>query len=307
MSTSIATISKTIKKRHPAVYESRLIKRNRRTRNEIETIKAEAYAVLQELQPATVRQTFYALTVRGIIPKTERGYQDVVRLLTQMRRAGNLPFDWLADNTRWMRKPRSYGGLQHLLDTTASTYRRSVWDNQGKYVEVWLEKDALAGVVFEVTAEFDVPLMVTRGYPSLTFLHSAAEAIAAQAKPTWIYYFGDLDPSGVDIPRKVEAGIREFAPDVDLHFVRMAVNHEQIKRLSLPTRPTKKTDSRAKGFDAESVELDAIPPDELRRMVRWCIEHHIDQAAVEVLRTAEQSEREYLERLAATLGDSQNE
>jgi hypothetical protein len=148
-----------------------------------------------------------------VIDKTEAAYKNLDRNLSLMRRAREIPFDWLADNTRWMRKPTSYESLADMLNEQTQFYRRTLWSNQADYVEIWLEKDALSGVLYTVTAEFDVPLMVTRGYPSLSFLHAAADAIANQGKPTHLYYFGDYDPSGVDITRAMEEGIREFAPE----------------------------------------------------------------------------------------------
>jgi hypothetical protein len=169
------------------------------------------------------------------------------------------------------------------------------------YVEIWLEKEALAGVLYEETQKWDVPLMVTRGYPSLSYLHSAAITIAAQeeqGKTTHLYYFGDYDPSGLDIPRKVEHDLREFAPDADLEFERVAVTLEQIEEFKLQTRPTKRTDSRARNFTGESVEVDAIPPASLREMVSDCITQHVDESAYQVLLQAERSEREVLMSLA---------
>jgi hypothetical protein len=169
----------------------------RRSKREIEAIKEAISQALMEDAPMTVRQVFYRLVGSGVIAKTEGEYKStVVRLLGEMRRNGEIEFDWIADNTRWMRKPRTYSSLESMLQRTAEAYRRSIWDNQECYVEIWLEKDALAGVLYEETGAWDVPLMVTRGYPSLSFLHSAAEMIAAQEKPTYLYYFGDYDPSG---------------------------------------------------------------------------------------------------------------
>ena len=79
----------------------------------------------------TVRQVFYQLVSRGVIAKTEGEHrQTVVRLLTAMRRAGEMPFGWIGDNTRWMRKPRTYSSMQDMLALTAQTYRRALWDNQ---------------------------------------------------------------------------------------------------------------------------------------------------------------------------------
>jgi hypothetical protein len=267
----------------------------------MQAIKDAIYDALMEDQPMTVRQVFYRLVSTGVIDKREGEYKStVVRLLGEMRRAGEIPFSWIADSTRWMRKPKSYSSLESMLKRTAEAYRRSVWDNQDCYVEIWLEKDALSGVLYQETSSWDVPLMVTRGYPSLSFLHTAAVEIAAQDKPTHLYYFGDYDPSGVDIPRKVESDLREFAPAAEIEFNRVAVTREQIESMKLTTRPTKRTDSRAKGFIGESVEVDAIPPKVLRGIVSDCITRHVDERAHEALRVAEQSERGTLLRLIGT-------
>jgi hypothetical protein len=121
---------------------------------------------------------FYQMVNRGVIDKTEQENKGTIcRLLAEMRRSGDMPYDWVADNTRWMRKPTSYSSLHSMLVHSQRLYRRDIWNNQDVYVEIWLEKEALAGVLCDVTEEWDVPLMVTRGYPSISFLHSAAESM----------------------------------------------------------------------------------------------------------------------------------
>lgn len=278
-------------------YQTSPIKR--RTKSDLAEIRAALYDTLEGDNPATVRQVFYRLVSVGIIDKTEAEYKNTVcRLLALMRREGALPFGWIADNTRWMRKPRTFSSVSDALKRTAELYRRALWDEQKVYVEVWLEKDALAGVLYPITSEWDVPLMVTRGYPSLSFLYEAAEQIGETEKRTFIYYLGDHDPSGVNIPKVVERDLREMAPDADMTFERLAVNLEQIRRLNLPTRPTKKSDSRAKNFKGESVEVDAIPPATLRSLVRAAIVKHINKRAFEVLRVVEENERGLLKVLA---------
>ena len=260
-------------------------------------------SVVKEFQPMTVRQVFYQLVTRGVIDKTEAEYKTTVcRLLVQMRRDGELPFHWIADNTRWQRKPRTYGSLQSMLDNCHQTYRRALWDDQNAYVEVWLEKEALAGVLVAVTEKWDVPLMVTRGYPSVSFLHSAGSAIAEEERPVFIYYFGDRDPSGVDIDRFVEKELRSHAPDCDLNFERIAVLPEQIELFGLQTRPTKKTDSRSRNFEGDSVEVDAIAPDQLRQLCADCITQHIDEDQYHRTQVVEQSERDTLRTLAFCYG-----
>lgn len=282
------------------VNGSRPIKRQRRSKTDMADIAEAIASALAVDRPMSVRQLFYRLVSQGAIGKSEAEYKStVIRLVGDMRRSGVIPFSWIADNTRWMRKPRTHSSLGEALRRTAATYRRAIWDEQNAYVEVWLEKDALAGVLYEITEPWDVPLMVTRGYASISYLHSAAETIREQGKPAFLYYFGDYDPSGLDITRAVEDGIREFAPDADITFSRVAVNPEQIASMGLETRPTKKSDSRSKNFEGESVEVDAIPPSTLRRMAEYEITQHIDSAAHDRLLEVEQAERETLERIAA--------
>jgi hypothetical protein len=280
-------------------YGTSPTRRLRRTREEMAEIRRGIFTVLSDDHPMTVRQVFYQLVSRGAIEKTEAAYKATVcRLLVEMRRASQIPFGWIADNTRWMRKPRTYSSVEDALRSTARFYRRAVWDELAVYTEVWLEKDALAGVLMEETEVWDVPLMVTRGYPSLTYLHEAAEQIEAQAKPTYLYYFGDYDPSGVDITRFVEKGLRELAPDAEISFERVAVTPEQIEAWSLPTRPTKTSDTRSRSFSGDSVEVDAIPPVDLRALVRDRIERHVDPSRLEHLATVEDEERKILEMFA---------
>ena len=286
---------------HDPGYQASPIKRKRRTKAEVAALDEAIYAVAQENQPATVRQIYYRLVSAGAIPKTENEYDNIGRRLGILRRARVLPFGWIADNTRWQRKPNTYSGLRQALIDTARFYRRTVWNNLPVYCEVWLEKDALAGVLYDVTAEYDVPLMVTRGYASLSYIYEAAEAIAARGKPTYIYYFGDHDPSGINIPIKVAEGLKEFAPEAEIHFQRVAVVPWQIEEWKLPTRPTKKSDSRSKTFKGESVEVDAIPPDTLRALARGCIEQHIPEGTMDTLEVAEESERDILLSFAKEL------
>jgi hypothetical protein len=267
----------------------------RRTKAAITSIKAAIVDTLSADHPQTVRQIFYALSVRGLVRKTQTEYKlTVVRLLTEMREAGTIPFEWIADNTRWMRKPTSFTSLDRALKASSEFYRRDLWAGMPVYVEVWCEKDALAGVLMEETKAYDVPLMVARGYSSITFLHSAAQEIKAKAKPAYIYYFGDLDPSGVDAARDIETKLRRYAPEAEIHFERPAVTREQVEQWNLPTRPTNTDDTRSKKFAGTSVELDAIPAAELRELVRSCIELHVDRRQLEILRIAEKSEREIL-------------
>jgi hypothetical protein len=279
------------------VYETSPIKRHRSTKAEIEERRAALLGIIEAGKPMTVRQVFYQATVRGLVEKAESGYAKVQTDLVLLRRAGELPYDWLADNTRWQRKPRTFNGVEQALQETAKFYRKNLWADADCYVEIWLEKDALAGVLWPVTSLYDVPLMVARGYASLSFIHTAAEYISRLDVPAYIYHLGDFDPSGVNAGEKIEETLREMAPDAEIYFERIAVTPEQNSAWDLPTRPTKTSDTRSKNFGSISVELDAIDPNILRGLVQETIEQHLPAEQFEVLKAAEESEREVLTRL----------
>ena len=281
------------------VYPASRIKHRRSTKAEVEQRREALYDIVAAMRPMTVRQVFYQATVRGIVEKAETGYAKVQTDLTLMRRAGELPYQWLADNTRWQRKPNTFDSVEEALQETARLYRKNLWADADSYVEIWLEKDALAGVVYPITSMYDVPLMVSRGYASLSFLHSAAECINNLFLPAYIYHLGDFDPSGVNAGEKIEETLKEMAPDAEIYFERLAVTEEQISAWNLPPRPTKTTDTRSKNFGSISVELDAIEPNTLRFIVRQAIELHLPKHQYQVLKAAEESERKLIKRLVA--------
>jgi hypothetical protein len=283
------------------LYQASPVKRHRSTKAQVEQRRESLFDIISEMQPMTVRQVFYQATVRGVVEKTEAGYTKVQTDLVVLRRAGELPYHWLADNTRWQRKPRTFIGVKQALEQTARFYRKNLWASANAYVEIWLEKDALAGVVFPVTSLYDVPLMIARGYASLSFLHTAAEHINDLVVPSYIYHLGDFDPSGVNAGEKIEETLCEMAPNAEIYFERVAVTPEQIEEWDLPTRPTKASDTRAKNFGDISVELDAIEPDTLRTIVRDAIELHLPAEQFDVLKAAEESERELITRLVGEI------
>lgn len=278
-------------------YLASPIKRTRATKAEVADRRIALWNIIWEMRPMTVRQVFYQATVRNLVEKTEGGYSKVQTDLSVMRRSGMLQYEWLVDNTRWQRKPQTFDSIEQALLDTARFYRKSLWSDANSYVEVWLEKDALSGVVLPITDMYDVPLMVARGYASLSFLHSAADYIGQLSVPTFIYHLGDYDPSGVNAGEKIEQTLRELAPSAEIHFQRLAVSPGQIAAWGLPSRPTKTSDSRSKGFGDISVELDAIAPQMLRDLVEEAINRHLPQEQLNILKIAEQSERHLLGNL----------
>jgi hypothetical protein len=251
----------------------------------------------------TVRQAFYMLEVAGIVEKTEAGYAKVQKQLVVMRREGLLDWDFIADGTRWQRKPATFNSVEDYLESVARAYRRDLWRDHDVRIEVWLEKDALADVIVDTTASWDVALMVSHGQSSVTFTHAAAEA-ARQAwersdTATYIYSLYDHDAGGDRACRAIESDLSEFAPGVPIYFERLAVTPAQIVQWNLPTRPPKASDPEAAKWGTKpAVELDAIDPNQLNQLVEAAILRHVDQRRWARLQAVEDDEREGLLSLA---------
>lgn len=286
--------------------------RSRRTKADIAAIRDAIHDVIEADPPMTVRQVFYQLVARNVIEKTEDEYHNVViRLMTDMRLDGQLPYYWVVDESRRVRVTQTFDSITDAIEHTARFYRRSALAQSPDYLEIWCEKDALAGALWDVTSDYDVPLMVSRGMPSLTFLHGSAVAIrraAEHGKQSHIYQFGDHDPSGVLIPKTIERRLNEMCRSLDCPppvVKRVALSEAQITRYRLPTRPTKRAgNSHAASFTGRSIELDALPPRILRDLVREAITRHISPAATLALREAEESEREMLRTWSPDTGDA---
>src|SRR6516165_8106415 len=283
----------------------------RRTKAEVEAIRSAIHDVLKADHPQTVRQVFYQLVARGVIEKSEKEYQGtVIRLLGEMRLADKISWDWIVDETRKGKVTRTFDSVTDALRDTAKFYRRSALRESNVYIEVWSEKEALAGIIWDAASEYDVPVEVSKGMPSLTQIWGTAVNVinAARAgKQSYIYQFGDHDPTGCLIPKSIESRLREFCTKYNCGFPvvkRIALTKEQIRHYRLPTRPTKREGNpHARGFQGRSVELDALPSRTLRQLVTECIERHITSDQLDILRTAEESERELIEQFAEQAED----
>ena len=280
-------------------YGSSPIKRARRTRHEIEALQETLYALVAQERPMTVRQAFYGMVAQLLVDKTENGYRMIGRDLLDLRRSGRLPYTWIADNTRWIRRPRTYANMEEALLDTARVYRRALWNDAPVLVEVWAESDSIASALSDVTYRWDVPLMVFRGYSSEGYLYTLAEEIRYHRRPVAIYYIGDHDPSGVDIQRAALHRVREFVPTATITMERLAVTPAQIVAMGLPTKPAKTQDPRSKGFTGGTVETEAIRAPILRELVDTAIQRHINPQQLAIHQAIEASERQHLQALVA--------
>lgn len=256
-------------------------------------------------KPVTVRQAFYLTASRGDVSKDESGYRRVQSQMLAMRREQVIPYGWVADNTRWRIKPDTEPNLESFLRRSARFYRQDLWVRSDVYLEIWCEKDSIAGVISPITDEYDVPLYVARGYSSETFAHAAAAHMQNSGKEEcFAYYVGDFDPSGWDASRDLEQRLTGFYADAQ--FERLAIQPEHVEQYDLITRETKRTDTRCRrffdehGHGQESCELEALNPDVLRTFIRDAIEKHVDMAELEALRREEEVAREALVQIAET-------
>jgi hypothetical protein len=284
------------------VYEPSRIKRRRATNAEMERRAEFLIDYAAEHGPVTVRGLYYQAEVAGLpgIDKTDSSYQKVQRQVLSLRREGRLDYSDIADATRWMRKPRSHDSVEDAIADTARTYRRSLWTDAEDYVEIWCEKDALAGVIYPITSKFDVPLMVARGFASETFCYEAIAAREGNYRPYYVYYLGDFDRAGHDAARSLEEKLTRFAEEdgIEVIFEQIAVAPSQVERWKLPTREPKRVSAADRNWPHFfACELDAIPPDIMRTLVADAIDNHVDYAALKVLKVAEESERELLKAL----------
>lgn len=265
----------------------------------------------------TLRQLYYQLVSRDIIPNQQKEYAKLSNLLKEGRMAGIV--DWEAIEDR-LRKPSTASGWESpadIIDTCVRSYARPRMQGQGTYVEVWVEKDALSGVLSRVTNKYHIPIMVNRGYSSASAMHDAFQrfdaAINEEDQRVVVLYLGDHDPSGVDMIRDIDARIQEFFAGAygywssNFGIEPIALSKSQIKQYNPPPNPAKVTDPRAGAYIAEhgrsSWEVDALRPEVLNQILESAIAQHIDLDLYYNQLDKEDTERKVIEKIAKQLRD----
>ena len=277
--------------------------RKRRTRAELTALDDQIIAVLDADNPQSVRHCFYRLTDPTgpvSVPKTEQGYEAVVRRCTALRRSGRLPYRWLTDATRRGYHVATYEGAGELIGAFAGLYRVNAWQDAEAHVECWTESRSIAGVLQADCRRLGVSLYPCGGFASLSLAFQASEGIrrAARGRPVRIVYVGDWDPAGVLIDQSVIRELRGHLPDLDIDPVRIAITAEQAVRL--PSKPRKAGDLRRPDI-RDTVEAEAMPAAELRALLTETIEEFMPAGALAAAKAAEQSEREGLRALAGVV------
>lgn len=252
--------------------ELRLSKANRimleRINSILEEYRNDGYVL-------TLRQLYYQLVSKDIIPNNDREYAKLSNILKKGRMAGIVDWSAIEDRVRVPKLPYWVRDVQHAIQDTIEQYRVDRMQGQQRNIEIWVEKDALSNVLFRVTSKYHIRLMVNRGYSSISAMYDAHRRLRSGDV---ILYFGDHDPSGKDMVRDIRERMEEFGREVDVRPV--ALTMEQIRRFNPPPNPAKITDPRAKWYIREygrtSWELDALPPRELIRLAKEAVEELID-------------------------------
>lgn len=240
---------------------------------------AEINAILEEYiadgYRLTLRQLYYQLVSRDFIPNQQKEYKALMNILAKGRMAGVVDWDAIEDRVRRPILPYWVTGIENAIEDTIGQYRLNRMEGQDSTIEVWVEKDALSGVLSRVTNKYHIRLMVNRGYTSISALYEAQKRLN---DGDTILYFGDHDPSGLDMLRDIKDRMLNFGLDIDV--VPVALTMDQVRAFNPPPNPAKFEDPRADWYIAEyghtSWELDALPPRELIRLCEEAITQRID-------------------------------
>jgi hypothetical protein len=248
-----------------------------------------ARAILERQRPMTIRQLFYQMVGLTDATKGEIGgfgnnqndYRRVSRMMTKARHDKRIPWSWIVDRSRPTYEPQVWGDLAGYLNSVKHSYRKDYWINQSVHCEVWSEKDAVIGSIEDVTSELGVIVRVGRGFQSSTRVREIASLFNQISKPKIVLYLGDFDSSGMDIERDVRRRVCRYTRSFEMR--RLAIFGEDIRKFKLPPQCIKPEDPRAGSFRNEHgeqcVELDALPPSELRLRIRKAVTSVIDKTA----------------------------
>lgn len=248
----------------------------------------------------TLRQLYYQLVSRNVIPNVERTYKNLSGLVSDARLAGRLDWDAIEDRIRVPVFPPEWNNLEELVEAALRAFRLPRWKGQEHYVELWVEKDALAGVLRPLAMEHHVTLLVNRGYSSQSAMYDAYERFAQkvdEGKTCILFYLGDFDPSGEDMVRDI--GDRLTAVfGVTLTVEKLALTMEQVRQYNPPPNPAKRTDPRSRDFirrhGVSSWEVDALPPDVLNAIIREAFAGVIDVEAMKKVLDREARDKVHL-------------
>lgn len=273
------------------------------------TVIAKMNKILAEYSGrVSVRQLYYRFVAADWIENSQKSYDRIQDIVTKARYAGMIDWDQIEDRNREPRRPSEFESGAAALNQLCDGFRLNRWEGQPFYVEIWVEKAALAGILATVSDVFHVTMMVNRGYSSASAMKESADRIrfrsGMNARPV-VIYLGDHDPSGEQMVEDCRNRLIEFGCPQWLNIRKLALTMEQIEEYKCPPNPVKMSDSRAgayvEKYGDSSWELDALPPDVLEDMLADAVKSYIAKDKMDAVITQENKIKAALKKVAATL------
>lgn len=274
---------------------------------------AQAEKIINEYQDGglelTLRQLYYQFVARALIPNEDREYKKLGATISDARLAGLIDWYAIVDRTRSLLSSPHWNSPADIIKAAAQSYAVDKWQNQRTRCEVWIEKDALIGVIERPCSSLDVPYFSCRGYTSQSTMWEAAVRMRRANEKhnckTIVFHFGDHDPSGVDMTRDIQERLILLSGDTNIKVKRVALNMDQITKYKPPPNPTKIKDSRTykyiKKYSNDSWELDALEPSLLNDLVTKSILSVLDKKKYDSYKRKEDRERLELNKTAENM------
>ncbi len=258
----------------------------------------------------TLRQLYYQFVSRDLIQNKQTEYKRLGQIINDARLAGMIDWKAIEDRTRNVKnKEWGFRDPEQGIDWLAEQYAEFYWPKQPRHVEVWIEKDALVGVIEPVCLRWRLPYLACRGYVSQSEQYDAGKRFArmdGQGRRSIVLYLGDHDPSGMDMTRDHVDRLAMFAR-WPVEVKRLALNMDQIDQYDPPPNPAKESDSRAVGYIDEygdsSWELDALEPTVIDALIEDELQELIDHDAWQASEAAETESRKVLTAISLNFSD----
>lgn len=256
----------------------------------------------------TLRQLYYQFVARGLIANKDTEYNRLGTVVNRARLAGLMDWKYITDRTRNVEENSHWTNPGSIILSAAYSFMLDRWRGQPHRIEVWIEKDALRGVIAGICEELDVPHFSCRGYTSQSEMWRAGQRLVGHNdndQNTIILHFGDHDPSGIDMTRDIHERLELFTRG-RVEVQRMALNMDQVEELEPPPNPAKITDPRAKNyifqFGRKSWELDALEPEYIAALIRNVVGDLRDQDLWDKTMARERHMKTKLDELAEEHG-----
>jgi len=265
----------------------------------------EANSIIAEYDGTglTLRQLYYQFVAREQILNNQKEYNKLGVVINKARLAGLISWDAIIDRTRIINGDQHFEDPADILTVAAESYRIDSRSDQEFYLECWIEKEALIGVIEDVCRQSDIIYLACRGYFSQTAMYAASQRMRAaenRGQKTVLLHLGDHDPSGLDMTRDIQARLKNF--DVQTVVNRLALNMDQIRQYSPPPNFAKLSDTRAADYiskyDNKSWELDALKPKVITGLINHAVAEYTDQSKRQVLMNLQESQKQSLAYIA---------